>query len=127
MPEPNTRPAMQLHLAVSYGASQLEGISAWPRRDAELLLLHLLRRDRAFLLTHPDFELTADQAKQYTAWLRRRAAQEPVQYIVGEQEFFGLRFEVTPDVLIPRPETEHLVETLLARVPHDSPLRIADI
>jgi release factor glutamine methyltransferase len=118
---------MQLHQAVAFGASQLEGISAWPRRDAELLLLHLLRRDRAFLLTHSDFELTAEQAEQYTARVRRRAAHEPIQYIVGEQEFFGLRFEVTQDVLIPRPETEHLVETLLARVPHDRTLRIADI
>lgn len=105
----------------------LEGISAQPRRDAELLLLHVIDRDRAFLLTHPETELTSAQMMQYDAWLRRRATREPIQYILGEQEFYGLTFTVTRDVLIPRPETEHLVETLLARVPKDQPLRIADI
>jgi release factor glutamine methyltransferase len=90
--------------------------------------LHLIGRDRAFLLTHPDTALTAVQVAQYESWLERRAAHEPIQYILGEQEFFGLIFTVTRDVLIPRPETEHLVEALLARVPHDhQPLRIADI
>jgi release factor glutamine methyltransferase len=116
-----------LKQALADGASELEGSTMHPRRDAELLLLHVVQRDRAFLLTHPDTELTSEQAEHYAAWLRRRAANEPVQYILGEQEFFGLRFVVTPDVLIPRPETEHLVETLLARVPHDQPLRIADV
>jgi release factor glutamine methyltransferase len=118
---------MRLHHALIHGARQLEGITMQPRRDAELLLLRVVQRDRAFLLTHPDTELTSEQAENYAEWLRRRAANEPVQYILGEQEFFGLRFVVTPDVLIPRPETEHLVETLLARVPHDQPLRIADV
>jgi release factor glutamine methyltransferase len=97
------------------------------RRDAELLLLRALGRDRTFLLTHPDAELSPEQLDRYEAWIRRRAAHEPVQYIVGEQEFYGLSFRVTPEVLIPRPETEHLVEGLLMRVPHDVPLRIADV
>ena len=92
-----------------------------------MLLLHLIGRDRAFLLTHPDTPLTAEQVAQYESWLERRAAHEPIQYILGEQEFFGLTFTVTRDVLIPRPETEHLVEAVLARVPHDQPLCIADI
>jgi release factor glutamine methyltransferase len=116
-----------LQQALSAGISTLEGITTQPRRDAELLLLHLIERDRAFLLTHPDLLLTTDQTAQYESWLRRRALHEPIQYILGEQEFFGLTFAVTPDVLIPRPETEHLVEALLARVPHDRPLRIADV
>jgi len=113
--------------ALAEGTAQLQGITTQPRRDAELLLLRLLGCDRAFLLTHPHAALTPEQSAQYRDWLRRRAAHEPVQYIVGEQEFFGLSFSVTPDVLIPRPETEHLVETLIALVPHDKPVRIADI
>jgi len=116
-----------LQQTLSAGISTLEGITTQPRRDAELLLLRLIDRDRAFLLTHPDLLLTTDQTAQYESWLRRRAQHEPIQYILGEQEFFGLTFAVTPDVLIPRPETEHLVEALLGRVPHDRPLRIADV
>jgi len=97
------------------------------RRDAELLLLHVLGRDRAWLLAHSEAELTPEQAQQYESWIARRARHEPVQYIVGEQEFFGLAMRVTPAVLIPRPETEHLVEALLQRVPNDAPLRICDV
>ncbi|MGD0629363.1 MAG: hypothetical protein ABR987_08415, partial [Terracidiphilus sp.] len=83
------------------------------RQDAELLLLHLLRKNKAWLLAHGDEELPDDQADCYLALLERRKNGEPMQYIVGEQEFYGLPFSVTPDVLIPRPETEHLVEKAL--------------
>jgi len=89
--------------------------------------MRVLDCDRAYLLTHPEAELTAEQAALYEDWLARRALHEPVQYIVGEQEFFGLKFRVTPDVLIPRPETEHLVEAALARTDRESAPRIADI
>jgi len=112
--------------ALGDGAAQLAS-SPMARRDAELLLMHALGCDRAYLLTHPEMRMTAEQAALYQAWLARRARHEPVQYIVGEWEFFGLKFRVTPDVLIPRPETEHLVEAALARVDHDQPVRIADI
>ncbi|WP_158749198.1 peptide chain release factor N(5)-glutamine methyltransferase [Acidobacterium sp. S8] len=118
---------LSLRQALAQGTKALEDVSLQPHRDAELLLLRLIGRDRTFLLTHPDAILTEDQAAQYDEWLRRRAIHEPIQYILGEQEFYGLSFAVTPDVLIPRPETEHLVEALLARVPHDMPLTIADI
>jgi release factor glutamine methyltransferase len=118
---------VSLHQALTSGTDQLSDITAQPRRDAELLLLHVIQRDRAYLLAHPDAVITPEEEAQYYEWLRRRAAHEPIQYIVGEQEFFGLTFSVTPNVLIPRPETEHLVEALLARVPHDRPLRIADV
>ncbi|HYK38307.1 peptide chain release factor N(5)-glutamine methyltransferase [Alloacidobacterium sp.] len=121
------RKKLQLKQAVDQGADKLSGISTQPRRDAELLLLNVIKRDRAFLLTHPGTQLTPEQAMQYAEWLQRRTAHEPIQYILGEQEFFGLTFAVTPDVLIPRPETEHLVEGLLARVPHDQPLQIVDV
>lgn len=97
------------------------------RRDAELLLLYILGRHRAWLLAHSEAELTQEQARQFEDWIQRRALHEPVQYIVGKQEFFGLAMRVTPAVLIPRPETEHLVEALLQRVPKDAPLRICDV
>ena len=84
-----------------------------PRREANSLLMHATGRDHAFLITHADDELTAEQLSIFRDSLRRRAAGEPFQYIAGRQEFYGLEFEVTPDVLIPRPETELLVEAAL--------------
>src|SRR5271170_4261428 len=115
-----------LHSALQDGISRL-GSSLAARRDAELLLMRVLGCDRAYLLTHPETALTAEQAALYEEWLSRRARHEPVQYIIGEHEFFGLKFRVTPDVLIPRPETEHLVEAALARVDRHVAPRIADI
>lgn len=87
----------------------------------------MLQRDRAWLLAHPEAELTDTQAIEYQALLERRLQHEPMQYILGEQEFYGLRFQVTPAVLIPRPETEHLVEAILEKLPNDRPVRIADV
>jgi release factor glutamine methyltransferase len=118
---------VNLNQALARGTKALEGISTQPRRDAELLLLRITGHDRTFLLTHPEHALTDEQLAQYDTFIARRKAHEPIQYILGEQEFYGLTFAVTPAVLIPRPETEHLVEALLARVPHDRPLSIADI
>jgi release factor glutamine methyltransferase len=109
------------------GAAMLVALSSAPRSDAELLLRHVLHCDRAWLLAHPEILLTDTQAAEYAALLARRAQHEPIQYILGEQEFYGLRFRVTPAVLIPRPETEHLVEAVLARLPHDRDVRIADV
>ena len=119
--------SLNLKQALVEGATALLNFVAEPRRDAELLLMRCLARDRAWLLTHSDELLTPAQATQYEQWIARRARHEPIQYITGEQEFYGLTFHVTPAVLIPRPETEHLVEAALARAPHDAPLRIADI
>ena len=82
-------------------------------RDAELLLMHVLGWDRATLLTRPERELSGAELLQYQALLTRRRAAEPMQYITGVQEFFGLDFKVTRDVLIPRAETELVVEALL--------------
>ena len=117
---------MTVTTALAHGTTLLAHLPT-ARRDAELLLLHSIGKDRAYLLTHPDTELTPRQQSVYERWLARRANHEPIQYIIGEQEFYGLTLHVTPDVLIPRPETEHLVEALLQRVPHNQPLRIADI
>ncbi len=86
---------------------------AEPRREAASLLSFALGKDRTFLIAHPDDEIEAEGLKAFNELLSRRAAREPLQYIRGHQEFFGLDFEVTPDVLIPRPETEILVEDAL--------------
>ena len=83
--------------------------------------------DRAWLLTHPEAELTVEQAANFEGWVQRRARQEPVQYILGETEFYGLALRVTPDVLIPRPETEHWVEAALERLRPDTEVRICDV
>jgi release factor glutamine methyltransferase len=83
------------------------------RREAGSLLAHALARDTAFLITHADESLTAEQLRSYHSTVERRASGEPLQYIRGTQEFYGLDFEVNADVLIPRPETELLVETAL--------------
>jgi release factor glutamine methyltransferase len=97
------------------------------RRDAELLLMHLLKRSRAWLIAHND-ELLADELSvSYTELLERRRKGEPIQYITGETEFYGLPFLVTPDVLIPRPETEHLVEKVIEMASNFVAPRIVDV
>src|ERR1700746_2266770 len=83
---------------------------------AELLLMHVLGRDRAWIYTHAEDTLEPAAVDRYFALVARRAGGEPTQYLTGKQEFWGLEFEVTPAVLIPRPETEHLVEVALERL-----------
>jgi release factor glutamine methyltransferase len=83
---------------------------------AELLLLHITSRDRAWLYGHPEEILPDSAAAQYSDLLSRRASGIPAQHLTGKQEFWGLEFEVSPDVLIPRPETEHLIEVALDRL-----------
>ena len=83
---------------------------------AELLLLHVANRDRTWLYAHPEVILSAETTTQYFALIQRRANGEPTQHLTGKQEFWGLEFEITPDVLIPRPETEHLIEVSLDRL-----------
>src|SRR5580700_6819891 len=77
---------------------------------AELLLLHVLGRDRAWLYAHPEEVIPGLDAHRFLSLILRRGEGEPTQYITGKQEFWGLEFEVTPDVLIPRPETEHVID-----------------
>jgi release factor glutamine methyltransferase len=84
-----------------------------PRREAALLLGRLLDRSEARLLAHDDQAVPAELAARFEQWLTRRLAGEPVAYLLGEREFFGRPFQVDPRVLIPRPETEHLIETVL--------------
>jgi release factor glutamine methyltransferase len=91
-----------------------------PRLTAEVLLAHALQRDRSYLYAHPEQELSEIAWIHYGRYLHERLQGKPTQYITGRQEFYGRDFRVTSDVLIPRPETEHLVEAAMARIqPHD--------
>src|SRR5438876_2502287 len=83
---------------------------------AELLLLHVLGRDRTWMYAYPEEEIAVTHAERYFELIARRAAGEPTQHLTGKQEFWGLEFEVSPDVLIPRPETEHVIEVALDRL-----------
>jgi release factor glutamine methyltransferase len=102
-----------------------------PRLNAELLLMFTLGCDRAYLYAHPERKLTSEEAARYDDALAQRTEGIPAQYITGHQEFWGLDFIVTPAVLIPRPETEHLIENVLGHVgAGDSPAthrRIVDV
>src|SRR5487761_501536 len=97
---------------------------------AELLLMHVMGRDRAWLYAHPEAPLDPESARKYFDLVARRSAGTPTQYLTGKQEFWGLEFGVTPAVLIPRPETEHIIEVAIKRLGEpraQDPLRIADI
>ena len=106
---------MTLRESLQYAEEQLRAgpHPARARLDAEALLLHLTGKKRAWLLTHAADPFGGCTATQYAALLQRRLTGEPIQYITGTCEFYGLPFHVTRDVLIPRPETEHLVEKAL--------------
>lgn len=96
---------------------------------AELLLMHVLRCDRTWLYAHPESELSPEAAAAYAELIERRSEGVPTQYLTGCQEFWGLEFQVGPGVLIPRPETEHVIEVALERLGprRAEPLRIADV
>ena len=113
--------------ALVAAVAALTPTSPTPRLDAEVLLMHVLGLMRAELVTRAGQSLTAAQAQQLRALLERRQAGEPVAYLTGEREFWSLRLKVTPATLIPRPETELLVEQALARIPPDAHWNIADL
>src|SRR5215468_7323974 len=108
---------MTFRTALKHGIAQLRAahISS-DTLAAELLLLHATNRERTFLYSHPETELTEDETAAFQNLLDRRISGVPVQHLTGKQEFWGLSLEVTPDVLIPRPETEHLIEVALDRL-----------
>jgi len=105
---------MTVHTALLQGVGLLEDASiAVPRLTAEVLLAHALRQQRVYLYAHPERELQELEWLHYGRYLHERLNGKPTQYITGRQEFYGREFRVTPDVLIPRPETEHVVEAAL--------------
>lgn len=105
---------MRLDKAVADSASLLEAAGVKdPQREARLLLGYILNKQLSFIFAFPETELTAEEITEFDRVVKRRAAREPFQYIVGKRELYGLDFIVTPDVLIPRPETEFLVEAAI--------------
>ncbi|MCW4454108.1 peptide chain release factor N(5)-glutamine methyltransferase [Flavobacterium sp. MXW15] len=107
------------------GAQRLSGDDA--RHEAELLLLHALGCERAWLFAHATDPVTAEAAARYGELLSARTAGRPLAYLTGRRGFWTLDLQVSGDTLIPRPETELLVEQALARLPADAPLRVADL
>jgi release factor glutamine methyltransferase len=98
-----------------------------PREDAELLLATVLGRTRAFLLAHPEFPVTVAAMRRFSRWIERRSDSYPIQYLRGRQEFFGREFFVDERVLIPRPETELVVEVVLDLLKGTSRPRVLEI
>ncbi len=116
-PAPNQADAVDVRRALKDGMAQLRAANvASHTLTAEVLLMHALGRDRAWLYSHPDDPLDPAATNSYFEFIRRRCEGEPTQYVTGKQEFWGLEFEVNPAVLIPRPETEHVMEVVLARL-----------
>ena len=97
-----------------------------PRMNAEVLLMFTLAVDRAYLFAHPERKLTNDEAARFEAALHQREQGVPAQYITGHQEFWGMDFIVSPVVLVPRPETEHIIETVLPLARSTQRPRIVD-
>jgi release factor glutamine methyltransferase len=124
---------VQLKAALTAAVERLEaGEIGSPRLNAETLMMFVLGVNRAYLYAHPELELNPEEQARYEEVIALRATGMPSQYITGHQEFWGLDFVVTPAVLIPRPETEHLVETVLELVREEpeqiaSRLKIVDV
>ena len=123
--------SMTIGDAIAWGTSLLDESDSIPaarsRSDAILLLRHVLGIPHAEMYAYRERPLTALQTEAFNAQIQQRLRGVPIQYILGEQEFFGLPFHVTPDVLIPRPETEHLVEAAVARLKDVPSARVVDV
>lgn len=119
---------MQLRHALRWALETLEANDVGsPRLNAETLLMFVLNCHRAYLYAHPERELTEDELQRYKETVEERSRGVPAQYITGHQEFWGLDFLVSPAVLIPRPETEHLVETAIEIAREMEQPRIIDV
>ncbi len=120
--------ATDVRSLIDEGAARLARAAGEPRREAELLLGAALGRPRAWLLAHPEEPvLDCEATDRYEAFVTRRALGEPVAYLLGEKEFWSMPLAVGPGVLVPRPETERLVECALVRLPPDRPRSVLDL
>lgn len=96
--------------------------------DSELIISHAIKKPRSFILAHPEHKLTAAQLKRTESFFKRRIKWEPLAYILGYKEFYGLEFKVNKNVLVPRPETELIVDEVLSLISHSShPITIIDV
>ncbi len=118
---------MSIAELLQQAAVRLAEVSDSPRLDAELLLCRVLESERSYLFTWPECEPDESQQRAFESLLGRREQGEPVAHILGRREFWSLDLAVTPDTLIPRPETELLVEAALARIPLNAEWEIADL
>lgn len=121
----NIQAILQNHGKRLEAALNLDSSSA--RIEVQCLLQAVLQVNRAWLLTYPEKSLDADQYARYMALFERRLSGEPVAYLLGEREFYGLNFRVSPATLIPRPDTELLVELALQRIPQQGAYRVLDL
>ena len=119
--------AVTVSQTLARARTALEAVSGTARLDAEILLAETLGWSRARLLARPGASLDPARARHFEALVERRRGGEPIAWITGRREFWSLEFTVTPDTLIPRPETEHLVEAVLGVVPPDAAATIADV
>lgn len=118
---------MDITHTLQHIAERLRAVSDSARLDAELLLSHMLERPRSYLYTWPERELAETERQALEALVERRLAGEPIAHILGKREFWSLELAVSADTLIPRPETELLVEAALARIPEQAAWSIADL
>lgn len=113
--------------ALRWGTEQMQTHSETPRLDAELLLAHCLGKPRSYLYSWAEQSLDADRWQQYRRLVQRRLSPTPIAYLLGNREFYALEFSTTPAALVPRPETELLIELALALIPPDSRYRVLDL
>jgi release factor glutamine methyltransferase len=118
---------MQIRQILDTAVTRLTPTSDTPRLDCELLLTHVLGKDRIYLMTWPEHELSLPQQHAFEALLEQRQTGVPIAYLLQQAEFWSLKLKVTTETLIPRPETELLVEQALELIPHDSQWHIADL
>ena len=117
----------QIDTALNWGAEQIRGCSESPRLDAELLLTYCLGKPRSYLYSWPEKTLTDSCLERFRDLVRQRRQPTPVAYLLGKREFYSMEYVTTPAALVPRPETELLVELALAQITADAKLDICDL
>jgi release factor glutamine methyltransferase len=118
---------LRINIALGSATDSLRDVSESPRLDAELLLAMALDVPRSYLFAHADEEMDAGAVERYQDTINRRAAGVPLAYITGEKEFWSMVLMVSPATLVPRPETEILVEQALMRIPRNASIRVLDL